>query len=93
MEPSLNSHKTKDRRGNGQKVCVRVCVCFFVFTTVVGVSRFYRIGIHLMADGKHQSQGWGWEGFKAGAAWDSVQLCGVRNRIYPGRKRTLRRLC
>ena len=34
-------------------VCVSlsVCVCFQVFTTDVGVSRFYRMGIHLMADG------------------------------------------
>lgn len=38
-----------------------------VFTTDVGVSRFYRMGIHLMADGKYQSQSWDWEGFKAGA--------------------------
>ena len=28
MEPSPNSHGTKDRRGNGQEVCVSVCVCF-----------------------------------------------------------------
>lgn len=49
------------------KKSARVCVCFLVFTTDVGVSRFYRMGIHLTADGKHQSQGWGWEGFKAGA--------------------------
>lgn len=48
--------ETKDRRGNGQKVCVRVCAHCSVFTTDVDVSRFYRMGIHLTADGKHQSQ-------------------------------------
>lgn len=38
-----------------------------VFTTDVGVCRFYRMGIHLIANGKYQSQGWDWEGFMAGA--------------------------
>lgn len=40
-------------------------MCFWVFTTVVGVSRFYRMGIRLM--GKYQSQGRDCERFKAGA--------------------------
>lgn len=38
------------------KKSVRVCVHFMVFTADEGVSWFYRMGIHLMADGKHQSQ-------------------------------------
>lgn len=66
MEHGLNSHGTKYRRGNGQKICV----CFLGFTTDVGVSSFYRMGIHLMADGKHRVprlglgkvQGRSWEG-------------------------------
>ena len=64
-----------------RSVCVRTCV--LVFTTDVGVSRFYRTGIHLMADGKYQSQGWGWEGFTAGA--EKVCL-GLRPAVWRQRK-------
>ena len=59
--------QNKRQKGKWAKgLCVSVCA-FLDFTTDVGACRFYRMGIHLMANGKYQTQGWDWEEFKAGA--------------------------